>query len=254
MAHTNETTYYDLPQFVTTDKPAWLVDFNGAMSAIDTAIHNAKSTADTAATDSAQALLDAAAAQSTADGAAAQGAGAVASIAPTFSATSTYSVGDLVIYNNLLYVCRVAITVPGAWTGSTNWNRTTAGDLNAAMDLRMDAVEVKSQNVNPNITITKSSGAWNISNIAQTRYGNIISLAITVLGSGVAVPAGTNGFTGTISVPPRVRSTGMSYIGTGILAISINTDGTVGIRPLIDNTNWNSSTGGTVSIMYIKED
>lgn len=254
MAHTNSTTHYNLPQFVTTDKPAWLTDINGAMSNIDTGIYNAQDKADDAAGDATQALSDAAAAQSTASTADGKGSGAVASIAPAFDNTATYAVGDLVMYNNLLYRCRVAITVPGAWSGSANWTRTTAGELNAAMDLRMDAVEVKSQNVNPNVTITKSSGAWTISNIAQTRYGNIIALAITVLGSGVAVPAGTNGFTGTISVSPRVRATGMSYIGTGILAISINTDGTVGIRPLIDNTNWNSSTGGTVSIMFIKED
>lgn len=34
--HTNETTNYDLPQFIGTDKPTWLGDFNTAMSAIDT--------------------------------------------------------------------------------------------------------------------------------------------------------------------------------------------------------------------------
>lgn len=33
--HTNETDNYDLPQFVGTDKPTWLGDFNEAMSAID---------------------------------------------------------------------------------------------------------------------------------------------------------------------------------------------------------------------------
>ena len=37
-SHTNETTNYDLPQFIGTDKPTWLGDFNSAMSAIDTAI------------------------------------------------------------------------------------------------------------------------------------------------------------------------------------------------------------------------
>ena len=38
MAHTNHTTNYELPQFVASDKPTWLGDVNGAMSAIDTAI------------------------------------------------------------------------------------------------------------------------------------------------------------------------------------------------------------------------
>lgn len=35
MSHTNSTTNYNLPQFIGTDKPTWLTDVNGAMSAID---------------------------------------------------------------------------------------------------------------------------------------------------------------------------------------------------------------------------
>ena len=35
MSATNTTTNYSLPIFIETDKPAWLVDFNGAMRAID---------------------------------------------------------------------------------------------------------------------------------------------------------------------------------------------------------------------------
>ena len=50
MSATNKTTHYELPSFVGSDKPAWLVDWNGAMSAIDTAIYAAKTTADGAAT------------------------------------------------------------------------------------------------------------------------------------------------------------------------------------------------------------
>lgn len=50
MAHTNSTPNYNLPQFLGTDKPAWLTDINNAMSVIDTAIAAAKTTADTADT------------------------------------------------------------------------------------------------------------------------------------------------------------------------------------------------------------
>ena len=50
MAHTNNTPNYNLPQFLGTDKPAWLTDINNAMSDIDAAIAAAKSTADTADT------------------------------------------------------------------------------------------------------------------------------------------------------------------------------------------------------------
>lgn len=35
MGATNTTTNYNLPIFIETDKPAWLVDFNGAMRSID---------------------------------------------------------------------------------------------------------------------------------------------------------------------------------------------------------------------------
>ena len=59
MGHTNSTTYYNLPQFLTSDKPAWLVDFNNAMADIDTAVHAAQSDATTAGNDATQALSDA---------------------------------------------------------------------------------------------------------------------------------------------------------------------------------------------------
>lgn len=44
------TTYYSLPQYEGSDKTAWLTIFNQAMLAIDTAIHAAKSEADSAST------------------------------------------------------------------------------------------------------------------------------------------------------------------------------------------------------------
>lgn len=40
MAHTNSTTNYHFPIFTTEDKPAWLIDFNGAMTDIDTVINS----------------------------------------------------------------------------------------------------------------------------------------------------------------------------------------------------------------------
>ena len=50
MAHTNSTPNYNLPQFLGSDKPAWLTDINQAMSDIDTAIAAAKTVADSAST------------------------------------------------------------------------------------------------------------------------------------------------------------------------------------------------------------
>lgn len=49
MSATNTTTNYGLPIFIETDKPAWLVDFNGAMRSIDAQM---KTNADAIATKS----------------------------------------------------------------------------------------------------------------------------------------------------------------------------------------------------------
>lgn len=125
MGHTNSTTNYNLPQFLTTDKPAWLTDINGAFNAIDTGMHNAQTKADTADNNATQALTDAANAATAAAAADGKGAGALASTSDAFSTTDVYSVGDYVIYNSLLYRCTTAVVTPGPWTGSANWTRTT---------------------------------------------------------------------------------------------------------------------------------
>ena len=44
-ASTNSTTHYNLSQYMATDKPTYLVDYNGDMLKIDTAIYNAMSKA-----------------------------------------------------------------------------------------------------------------------------------------------------------------------------------------------------------------
>jgi hypothetical protein len=62
MSATNHTTNYNLPQFVGTDKPAWLGDINPAFSTIDTKIKEAKTAGD-------QGISDASTAKNRADSA-----------------------------------------------------------------------------------------------------------------------------------------------------------------------------------------
>lgn len=50
MASTNKTTNYELSQYIGTDKPTYLTDYNQDMSKIDAGIHAAKAEADTNAT------------------------------------------------------------------------------------------------------------------------------------------------------------------------------------------------------------
>ena len=66
MSSTNKTEHYNLPQFIGSDIPTWLGDFNSAMTAIDSGINAAATSASGAATTAAQALTDAAAAQKSA--------------------------------------------------------------------------------------------------------------------------------------------------------------------------------------------
>lgn len=48
MSSTNKTTYYNLSQYIGTDKPTYLQDYNGDMSKIDAAIHDVNGVATTA--------------------------------------------------------------------------------------------------------------------------------------------------------------------------------------------------------------
>ena len=74
MSSTNHTTNYNLPQFVGSDKPAWLGDINPAFGAIDTAMHNNATAAAQASTDAGNAATAAAgAASAAADAATAAG-------------------------------------------------------------------------------------------------------------------------------------------------------------------------------------
>lgn len=59
--------------------------------------------------------------------------GAVASLAPAFSKTSTYNVGAYVTYEGRLYKCKTQISTAGAWD-ATKWD---AKDLATA---KADAV------------------------------------------------------------------------------------------------------------------
>lgn len=69
MSSTNKTSHYNLPQFIGSDIPTWLGDFNSAMSAIDSGINAAATSASGAATTAEQASTDAATAQASANSA-----------------------------------------------------------------------------------------------------------------------------------------------------------------------------------------
>lgn len=52
MSASNNTTNFNLPLFIGTDKPAWLTDWNGAMNTIDTKLQEVKTEAASATAES----------------------------------------------------------------------------------------------------------------------------------------------------------------------------------------------------------
>ena len=143
MAHTNSTSNYNLPQFLPTDKPAWLVDVNPAYASIDTAIKNASDAAGNAQGDATQALADAAGANAIATQANSKADGAIASISEQFLDTATYQTGEYVVFNNILYVCTEPVTTPGPWTGSVNWTRASLDSIATALNSAINDVNAK---------------------------------------------------------------------------------------------------------------
>lgn len=56
MSSTNKTTYYDLSQYIGTDKPTYLGDYNADMAKIDAGIHGANDKATTASQNAGSAI------------------------------------------------------------------------------------------------------------------------------------------------------------------------------------------------------
>ena len=223
MAHTNSTTNYNLPQFLPTDKPAWLVDVNPAYASIDTAIKNASDAAGNAQGDATQALSDAAGAQATATQANTKADGAIASLAESFLDTATYAVGEYVIFNNILYVCTEPVTTPGPWTGSVNWTRASVDSIATSLNSSVATLESKT-----GADIPVRSGGDSIANVIDsiTPSNTVLSAAWTASGSS----AYDTQLTQSITVTPGIwlivwgHPTQNASIGAYVHGINVNSD------------------------------
>lgn len=252
MAHTNSTANYNLPQFLPTDKPAWLVDVNPAYASIDTAIKNASDAAGNAQGDATQALSDAAGAQATATQANTKADGAIASLSENFLDTATYTTGEYVIFNNILYVCTEPVTTPGPWTGSVNWTRASVDSIATSLhndinnlnnrtgsDIPVSSTDPTSiaEMFEPKIIpLTKSSNI-DVFDTVCIKSGKIVQL------SSIFSFSGSPSFNQTIAsnLPASVQQTQINVCcvaGTNVGSVSrarITTSGTL--------TDWYSSSG-----------
>lgn len=132
-ASTNKTTNYELPQFIGTDKPTWLGDFNEAMSDIDAGMHENASDIASMASDVATAT-------------------ATASQASQDVTTLTGTVNTL------------SSTVTSVQTTANNASQTASSALNTA-----NTANGKADTNATNITTLQGSVATNTSDISNIK-------------------------------------------------------------------------------------
>lgn len=131
MGHTNSTTHYNLPQFVSTDKAGWLTDVNDGYETIDTALYQINTLATDADTkaDTASGLANTAAAQ----GAKAEQA---ANVATTAANTATSAA------TNAQETANSASETASQALQKANENTTTIAQTNNALTLFKQAVKM----------------------------------------------------------------------------------------------------------------
>lgn len=246
MAHTNSTTNYGLPQFLTTDKPAWLTDVNTAYSDIDLALKNNADAATTAGNNAVQALSDASAASTAASTADSKASGAIASISDTFDATATYAVGAVVMYNNLLYKCTVAVTTPGTWTGSANWDRITVEDM---LDNKADQSDTYTKaEVNTLIgaveSVTMTNGTYSVT-VGDNKELKIINTPTMVQATGyfqAAANISANSVLFNVGHNIKAQCYYAGYINNVLIPLTLETSGNVKTNVAISSGSWMNMT------------
>ena len=103
-------------------------------------------------------------------------------ISDAFSSSDTYAVGDTAIYNNELYVCKTAISTPGAWD-STKWERKNLGEYASQLKSSLvDKINFDSETTTQMYNAITSSGG-SLVNLTSTATATLTNNAT----SGVSV-------------------------------------------------------------------
>ena len=154
--HSGETTNYDLPQFVGSDKPTWLGDFNTAMSTIDSAI--AENASDISSLDTRVTSAESTASQASTD---------VASLTSTVSTLSTNVTSATTTANNAQSTATSALNTANTADGKADTNASAISGLTP----RVTACETSIANFNltsfETVTPTRVSGTYTIPSGAE---------------------------------------------------------------------------------------
>ena len=145
MSSTNKTTNYELSQFIGTDKPAWLTDYNADMGKIDAGVYTAQSAA------------------TAADGKATANTTAIGTLSNLNTEAKTNLVGAVNEVNtNAGTALNTASNAAGTATNALNKANALVNYLTLSSITQIDSNKVIAQSgtvSSPNITLAKNSTA-----------------------------------------------------------------------------------------------
>lgn len=238
MSSTNKTANYNLTQFIGSDKPAWLVDYNGDMAAIDTQM---KVNADAAA-----------AAQSTANGAD----GKADANATAISSLNTQINGASGIADDLSSV-QGAVNTINSLIGNgepTTTDKTIIGAINELNGDKADSSEVGNLSALTTTVKTDVVSAVNeVDAYAKSMHSHLAKFNNTYALGGVSVVTRTGDGVKTIrEILDEIATTIKGYM-TDFTKIRIDEINIAGYAPmstskmqlLLDNSDFNISFNGT---------
>lgn len=160
---TNHTRYFNLPLFISTDRPSWLVDWNGAMGEIDTILNDIATTSEGAssAVSTIQTQIDTLSATVTSlNGIVETAVADVASMQTTVDAVDTRldSVeSDLITQNNLIKTLSDTVVAMQATVSTLDNHVDTLNDAVTAMGVNVSAIQTALNGVTSDIATINST-------------------------------------------------------------------------------------------------
>lgn len=232
MASTNKTTHYELSQYVGTDKPTYLTDYNNDMSAIDTGIYNAQTKADSAYTAAGVADGKAGDAQTTANS------------ALTNAGTANTNIGTMANLNT---------TDKTSLVGAINENKRNIDNMNLSI--------FESPT---NVTVSAGSVSFNDATIAKNTDGSMAKIYGTIEVSNIPTNTDYVDLTFTTTLRPESNINinnlvfGKQYgTGTGdqdnIYQISLSSSGVVSCRIWLFSTSTVAKYYFLPMLLFIKD-
>lgn len=143
----NQTQYFNLPLFIATDKPSWLVDWNGAMNEIDKILNDIATASEGAVADVATIQTQINTLSTTVTSLNATVQTAVEDVAAMQTTVQSHETrmdtieGDLITQNNLIKALSTSVTTMQGTVASLNTAVETMQTTLAGYDTRIDAAE-----------------------------------------------------------------------------------------------------------------